>query len=68
MALWLVTACWSDDEAELTQPWEVNVPSEAEAVRKVILLLPSKPQHVEVQRLAADQAPDLGHGQARKLA
>jgi hypothetical protein len=34
----------------------------------VILLLPSKPQPVEVQRLAADQAPDLGHGQARKLA
>jgi len=26
MALWLVTASWTDDEAELTQQWEVNVP------------------------------------------
>ena len=68
MALWLVTASWSDDEAELTQQWAVNAPSENEAVRAVVLMLPSKPQHVDVQRLPAEHAPDLGPGQARKLA
>jgi hypothetical protein len=68
MALWLVTARWSDDEAELTQRWEVNVPTEDEAVREVVMLLPNKPQHVEVKPLSEDFAPDLGPGQARKLA
>lgn len=68
MALWLVTASWSDDEAELTQQWEINAPTEDEAVREVVMLLPSKPQHVEAKRLAETLAPDLGPGEARKLA
>ena len=68
MALWLVTASWSDDEAELTQQWEVNAPTEDEAVREVVMLLPSKPQHVEAKRLSEELAPDLGPGRARKLA
>ncbi len=67
MALWLVTASWSDDEAELTQQWEVNVPTEDEAVREVMMLLPSKPQHVEAKLLSQDAASDLGPGQARVL-
>lgn len=68
MPLWLVTASWSDDEAELTQQWEVNVASEDEAVREIVMLLPSRPQHVEVKPLSEDIALDLGPGQARKLA
>jgi hypothetical protein len=67
MALWLVTASWSDDEAELTQQWEVNVPTEDEAVREVVMLLPSKPQHLEAKLLSQDVASDLGPGQARML-
>jgi hypothetical protein len=47
----------------------VNVPTEDEAAREVVMLLPSKPQHVEVKPLSKDLAPpDLGPGQARKLA
>jgi hypothetical protein len=67
MALWLVTASWSDDEAQLTQQWEVNVPTEGEAVREVMMLLPSKPHHVEAKLLLAGVPPDLGPGQARRL-
>ena len=67
MALWLVTASWSDDEAELTQQWEVNVPTEDEAVREVTMLLPSRPHHVEAKLLAESPATDLGPGQARRL-
>jgi hypothetical protein len=67
MPLWLVTASWSDDEAELTQRWGVNLPTEDEAVREVVMLLPSRPQHVEVKLLSEDLAPDLAPGQARKL-
>jgi len=67
MALWLVMATWSDDEAELTQQWEVNVATEDEAVREVVMLLPSRPQHIEVKLLSEHPAPDLGPGQARKL-
>jgi hypothetical protein len=67
MALWLVTASWSDDGAELKQQLEVNVPTEDEAVREVVMLLPSRPQHVEAKPLSEDLAPDLGPGQARKL-
>jgi hypothetical protein len=67
MALWLVTASWNDDEAELTQQWEVNVPTEDEAVREVTMLLPSKPHHIEAKLVSEDLAPDLGLGQARKL-
>ena len=63
MALWLVTASWSDDEAQLTQQWEVNVPTEDEAVREVSMLLPSKQQHVDAKLLSEA----LGPGQARKL-
>ena len=68
MPLWLVTASWSDDEAELSSQWEVNVPTEDEAVREVVMLLPNKPQHVEVKPLSEDLAPDLGPGQPRKVA
>ena len=67
MPLWLVTASWSDDEAELTQQWGVKVPTEDEAVRGVTMLLPSKPHHVEAKLVSEDLAPDLGPGQARKL-
>jgi hypothetical protein len=67
MALWLVTASWSDDEAELTQQWEVNVPTEDEAVREVTMLLPSKPHHVQAKLVAEELAPDLGPGQAKRL-
>jgi hypothetical protein len=67
MALWLVTASWSDDEAELTQQWEVNVPTEDEAVREVTMLVPSKPHHVEAKLASEDLAPDLGPGEARRL-
>jgi hypothetical protein len=67
VALWLVTASWSDDEAELAQQWEVNVPTEDEAVREVMMLLPTRPHHVEAKLLSDDVAPDLGPGQARKL-
>jgi hypothetical protein len=67
MALWLVTASWNDDDAELTQQWEVNVPTEDEAVREVTMLLPSKPHHIEAKLVSEDLAPDLGLGQARKL-
>jgi hypothetical protein len=67
MALWLVTASWSDDEAELTQQWEVNVPTRDEAVKEVTMLLPSRPQHVEVKLLSEGVFPDLGPGQAKRL-
>lgn len=67
MASWLVTASWTDDEAELAQQWEVNVPSEDEAVREVMLLLPTRPHHVEAKLLSDHVAPDLGPGRARKL-
>jgi hypothetical protein len=67
MALWLVTASWLDDEAELTQQWEVNVPTEHEAVREVTMLLPSKPHHVEAKLLAEGPATDPGPGRAKRL-
>jgi hypothetical protein len=67
MALWHVTASWSDDGAELKQQLEVNVPTEDEAVREVVMLLPSRPQHVEVKPLSDSVAPDLVPGQVRKL-
>jgi len=67
MALWLVTASWSDDDADLTQRWEVNVPTKDEAVRDVTMLLPQKPHRVEARRIAKGLAPDLAPGQARKL-
>ena len=67
MALWLVTASWSDDGAELKQQLEVNVPTEDEAVREVVMLLPSKPLHVEAKRLSENFPPDLAPGQAKKL-
>ena len=67
MALWLVTASWSDDEAELTQQWEVNVPTKTKRSERSSMLLPSKPQHVEAKLLSQDVASDLGPGQARML-
>jgi hypothetical protein len=67
MAVWLVTARWIEDEAELIQQWEVNVPTEDEAVREVVMLLPSKPHHVEAKLLAGPAPPDLAPGQVRKL-
>lgn len=67
MSLWLVRVSWSEDEAEVTQQWEVNAPSRDEAVREVVMLLPTRPHHLEAKLLPADLAPDLPPGQARKL-
>jgi hypothetical protein len=67
MVLWLVTASWTDDEAELAQQWEVNLPTEDEAVQEVVMLLPTRPHHVEAKLLSDDVAPDLRPGEARKL-
>lgn len=69
---WRRLALWQSDRitrfldlrlAQLTQQWEVNVPTEDEAVREVSMLLPSKRQHVDAKLLSEA----LGPGQARKL-
>ncbi len=62
MAVWLVTAIWTDDEGEQTQRWEVNAPTRDEAAREVLLLVPTRPHYVEAKRLPKDVAIDLTPG------
>ena len=68
MQVWQVKATTSDDEAALSEVWEVCAASVADAVREVEALLATRPDHVEVRRsLPTAQAP-LAPGQARKIA
>lgn len=67
MTLWLVKATWIDDEAERTEQWEVNAVTQDEAVKEVLMLLATKPHHVEAKPMPGDVQPPLGPGTARKV-
>ncbi len=67
MPLWLVRASWRDDEAEVTQRWEVNAPSETAALREVEMMLARRAESIDAKLLPDDAAPDLAPGEVRQL-
>ena len=67
MALWLVKATWAGDDAERTEQWEVVAAAADEALREAVMLLPTKPHHVEVKRLSDEVDPPLQPGRVRRL-
>ncbi len=67
MPLWLVRTSWKDDEAEVTQRWEVNAPSEAAALCQVEMMLAHRAESIEARPLPDGAAPDLAPGEVRQL-
>jgi hypothetical protein len=68
MQVWQVKATTREDEAALSEVWEVRAASVADAVREVEALLAARPDRVEVRRSAATRTAPLAPGQARRIA
>jgi hypothetical protein len=56
MPIWIVKATWMEDEAEVSEQWEVNAPTAHDAVREVTSHLRLQPHHVEALHRTADAA------------
>ena len=72
MPIWLVKATWIEDEAEVSEQWEVNAAAAHDAVKAVTTHLRFQPHHVEARRrLSAKEeetpAPTIPPGQTRRL-
>ena len=73
MPIWIVKATWIEDEANVSEQWEVNAQTVHDAVREASAHIRFQPHHVEARRcdsLAADEAgaSGLAPGQARRIA
>jgi hypothetical protein len=72
MHVWLVKATWIEDEAEVSERWEVNADTAPDAVKAVSAHLRFLPHHVEA-KLCVAEAEDKAHarnllpGEARRL-
>jgi hypothetical protein len=63
MPVWLVKATWIEDEIEASEQWEVNAPTELEAIASVNGHLRYQPHHLEASRVSAEAgsaAPPAG--------
>jgi hypothetical protein len=72
MQIWLVKATWTEDEAEVSEQWEVNAATAHDAVKEVTTHLRFQPHHVEARhRLPVTEdnarAINLPPGQARRI-
>jgi len=71
MPIWIVQATWTEDEADVTERWQVNAPTAHEAVREATMHIRFPPHHVEARQhsLARDKMPafDLTPGQIRRI-
>jgi hypothetical protein len=72
MPIWLVKATWIEDEADVSEQWEVNAPTAHDAVREATTHIHFQPHHVEARRSSTDAddkagATDLPPGHARRV-
>ena len=67
MPVWLVRMIVIDDDRESVESWEVNVPTEAEAIRELKALSSRKGHRIETKLLNAEDAGTLAPGQAVRL-
>jgi hypothetical protein len=72
MAIWIVKATWTEDEADVSEQWEVNAPTAHDAIREATTHIRFPPHHVEARQRrpgAGDFAvdSDLLPGEVRRL-
>lgn len=72
MPIWIVKATWIEDEADVSEQWEVNASTAHDAVREVTTHIRFPPHHVEARHRnseADEKAGDanLPPGHARRI-
>ncbi len=65
MPIWLVSATWTEDDAEVSERWETNAATAQDAVRQAATHMRFPPHHLEA-RLSA-RASTLQPGDVRRL-
>ena len=65
MPIWIVKATWNEDDAEVSEQWEVNAPTGHEAIRDATTHIRFQPHHVEARH--SESAAGLSPGEARRL-
>jgi hypothetical protein len=67
MAIWIVKATWLEDEAEVSEQWEVNTETACDAVQEATAHIRFHPHHVEAKLRTGGAVCDLSPGQVRRL-
>lgn len=68
MAIWLVNASWTEDDAEASEQWEAHVNTAEDAVREVTKHLRFPPHHIEARRLKPQfDIADFPYGGVRRI-
>jgi hypothetical protein len=72
MPLWLVKSTWREDEAEVSEQWEVNAETAQDAVKTVATHLRFHPHHIEARRCEPEDslkplAAELSPGEVRRV-
>jgi hypothetical protein len=72
MPIWIVKATWIEDEADVSEQWEVNASTAHDAVREVTTHVRFPPHHVEMRRRNSDADEKFGDvslppGHARRI-
>jgi hypothetical protein len=72
MAIWIVKATWMEDEAEVSEQWEVNASTAHDAVREVTTHIRFQPHHFEARQRTYQAEGDGGEaelqpGHARRI-
>lgn len=49
MAIWIMKVTWMEDDAEVSEQWEVNAPTVHDAVREATTHIRFQPHHVEAR-------------------
>lgn len=60
MPVWLVKAIWIEDEAEVSEQWEVDAARADEAIKEIMTRLRFLPHHLEA-RQCSPAAEDRAH-------
>lgn len=73
MPVWISKARWVEDDADVSERWEVNAPTAQDAIREVSIHFPFQPDHAEARRHPSkpDHEPagagPLAAGQVRRI-
>jgi hypothetical protein len=69
MPIWVVRATWTEDEADVSERWEVNAPTAHDAVREVMAHIRFQPHHVEARHCGPEEisGADLPPSHARRI-
>jgi hypothetical protein len=69
MPIWVVKAIWKEDDADVSERWEVSAPTAHDAVREAMTHIRFQPHYVQAHQFVPEEGAeaDLLPGESRRL-